>query len=65
MIKKNQIHPVSRNGTKFNKSQQTDHYISCKMETTCIIIKIMNTLYQEERKVGLSKEFDSVKMQLV
>lgn len=21
MIKKNQIHPVSRNGTKFNKSQ--------------------------------------------
>lgn len=35
------------------------------METTGIIIKIMNTLYQEEKKEGLSKEFDSVKMQLV
>lgn len=35
------------------------------METTCIIIKIMNSLYQEEKKEGLSKEFDSVKMQLV
>lgn len=30
------------------------------METMCIIIKIMNTLYQEEKKEGLSKEFDSV-----
>lgn len=35
------------------------------METTCIIIKIMKTLYQDEKKEGLSKEFDSVKMQLV